>query len=404
MTETKPTEFRSATAAAGVVRQVVFVHGFLDDGTVWDSVVDRIDQPGLRATKVDLAGMGARRDEGGPYSLERFAADVRAICDSLESPFVIVGHSLGAQVAELVAVSRPLTTLGLVLVTPVPLRGYGAPDATVAAFRRLGGAPDAQRATRRQLTVGLSEQGLEALTARGLKADPQVVSGYVDAWNNGHATGHAPSGYRGPVLIIEGRQDGFITSEIISALISPRFESPLNEQVCGSGHWPHAEQPARVASILTDFLTRVQWPVVSGSNTGAAVAPPAWTNAFAERSAAAFAKQFDDGVVLEATTLYRPVTGLKKVMSVMSTASKIYESLEFTHEAANGPRSYLEWRARAFGGMELDGTTVLTKGPEGKIVHVAIHHRPLAAVLRFSSELGDRLKDELDPAHFYRAP
>lgn len=35
---------------------------------------------------------------------------------------------------------------------------------------------------------------------------------------------------------------------------------------------------------------------------------------------------------------------------VMGVASKIYEALDFTHQAQSGARTYLEWEAKAFGG------------------------------------------------------
>jgi NAD(P)-dependent dehydrogenase (short-subunit alcohol dehydrogenase family) len=38
-------------------------------------------------------------------------------------PVVVVSHSMGAQVTELVAACRPHNTAGLVLVTPIPLKG-----------------------------------------------------------------------------------------------------------------------------------------------------------------------------------------------------------------------------------------------------------------------------------------
>jgi hypothetical protein len=126
-----------------------------------------------------------------------------------------------------------------------------------------------------------------------------------------------------------------------------------------------------------------------------------WTEAFASKSADAFGAAFADDVVLEGTTLSRPIEGRARVMRVMETASTAYESLVFTHEASNGLRSYLEWEATAFGGVVLTGVTVLTRNASGEIVHAAIHHRPLGAVLRFSAELRERLTGVVDPGHFY---
>jgi hypothetical protein len=140
---------------------------------------------------------------------------------------------------------------------------------------------------------------------------------------------------------------------------------------------------------------------VTGVAFAAGVRPQAWTDAFASKSAERFGAALADDVVLEASVLRRPVEGRDQVMRVLVTASGIYESLQFTHEANNGPRTYLEWEHTALGGLELRGVTVLTRDDSGQIVHAAIHHRPLGAALRFSAELGKRLTGVVESGYFY---
>jgi hypothetical protein len=135
--------------------------------------------------------------------------------------------------------------------------------------------------------------------------------------------------------------------------------------------------------------------------TSAEVRRQDWTDAFASRSAERFGAALADDVVLEGANLMRPVEGREQVMRLMGTASGIYESVRFTHEASSGPRSYLEWEATALGGLELRGVTVLTKDESDRIVHIAIHHRPLGPSLRFSAELAKRLSGVLSPGYFY---
>ncbi|HVV19642.1 MAG TPA: hypothetical protein VHF06_09420 [Pseudonocardiaceae bacterium] len=72
------------------------------------------------------------------------------------------------------------------------------------------------------------------------------------------------------------------------------------------------------------------------------------------------------------------------------TVGDYYTRLAFTHEATNGTRTYLEWEAAGPTGTPMNGVTVLTRAPDGRIEHVAIHHRPLDAALEFSRELGKR--------------
>jgi hypothetical protein len=132
------------------------------------------------------------------------------------------------------------------------------------------------------------------------------------------------------------------------------------------------------------------------------VGPQGWTRAFAEKSATAFGEAFAADVVLDASVLTRPIEGRDQVTSVMGVASTIYESLAFTQEAVDGHRSYLEWEATAFGGVQLRGVTILTKDGNGQIARIAIHHRPLGALLRFSAELRERLRGVVDADHFHQ--
>jgi len=145
-----------------------------------------------------------------------------------------------------------------------------------------------------------------------------------------------------------------------------------------------------VAEILLEFSDEI-------TNTTTA---SGWRQGFAEQSQSTFANEFADEVVLDATTLAKPVKGKQRVAQVLATASSIYESLEFTAEVHNGPTTYLQWKATAFGGMQIRGITILDRDASGKIAAAAIHHRPLGAVLRFAAELRNRLAAEIPADHF----
>jgi hypothetical protein len=83
--------------------------------------------------------------------------------------------------------------------------------------------------------------------------------------------------------------------DLVTTAIAPRFGSGQTVVVDGAGHWPHVEQPATVAAHLDTFVAGHGLDTFAGG----------WTNAFATKSAAAFA----DDVVLEASVLTRPIEG-----------------------------------------------------------------------------------------------
>jgi hypothetical protein len=120
-------------------------------------------------------------------------------------------------------------------------------------------------------------------------------------------------------------------------------------------------------------------------------------------SGATFARVAAPHVQLEGSIFATPIVGREKVWTSLLTAGGITDSLSFTHESAVPDRSYLEWELEALG-QRFQGITVLTLDGTGLIGNVALHHRPLGAVLAFSAEMGRRLGNSLGPDVFYQAP
>ncbi|WP_018334754.1 alpha/beta fold hydrolase [Actinomycetospora chiangmaiensis] len=375
----------------------VFVHGFLDDGAVWRRVIDQRARPTPTAV-AELAGMSGRPEAAGPFTLARHADDVAALLDGLDGPAVLVGQSVGAQIAELVAVRRPDRVAGLVLLTPVPLAGAGLPEAAVATFAALGGDGEAQRAVREQLSVAFPAAELDRLVRVGAATTAEAVADTVRAWNEGDPAGTATSPVGAPVLVVRGEEDPFVTAAVLDSGVVPRFTDVAVATVADAGHWPHLEQPEAVAGLLDDLVDRVAGAPGSNGSGGRG-----WTAAFGARTASAFTDTLSADVVLRASALRAPVEGREAVSAVMAAASGLYSSLSFTHEARQGPRTYLEWVATLADGTELGGVTRLLADDEGRTVDVAIHHRPLDGLLHFSDELGRRLAGRVSPDRFHRA-
>jgi pimeloyl-ACP methyl ester carboxylesterase len=371
---------------------LLFIHGFLDDATVWDGVIASLAGK-VNTLRYDLPGFGSRTGsvaDPQDITLRSLAAEAGEIIDGIDTPVIVIGQSMGTQIAELVAADHPGRVDGLVLLTPVPLGGTRLPDEAVGPFRALGGNLDAQRVLRTQLSPELDEQQLERLARLGGSALPDVVARYVDVWNDGVKDAPAISAFTGPVLVIRGGADAFVTEQLLGA-ITPRFPQAGVEVIDRGGHWLHVEYPDEVAAMILEFSEAI------ADGQGAA----GWRRGFAEQSQTQFADEFADEIVLEASTLATPIEGKERVAATLAAASSIYESLEFTAEARAGSTSYLQWRATAFGGMEIKGVTVLEReGARGKVIAAAIHHRPMEAVLRFSADMRARLAGVIPADHF----
>src|SRR5882762_7060960 len=130
---------------------------------------------------------------------------------------------------------------------------------------------------------------------------------------------------------------------------------------------------------------------------------PIWRDALRDESGATFDKIVTPQVRLEGTIFATPIEGREKVWRCLRAAGGVTDKLTFTHESSTPDRSYFEWQLEALG-QRFEGVTVLTLDGSGLIDKVAIHHRPLGALLAFSAEMGRRLGSSVGQDVFYRVP
>lgn len=127
-------------------RPVVFLHGGGVGGWMWRPTTDLL--PGIHGILPDLPGHD--RSAGMPYASH--AETVQALADMVErragEPLAVVGFSLGAQLAVLLAAQRPDLVARVVVVSAqaIPTRAAGpllgmlraaAPLARIPSFARL---------------------------------------------------------------------------------------------------------------------------------------------------------------------------------------------------------------------------------------------------------------------------
>jgi pimeloyl-ACP methyl ester carboxylesterase len=230
---------------------VVFIHGFLDTAALWNGVHTRMRAPGWRVRAVNLRHVDQAEPGRRGAILEGYRDQV---LKDLDGPVVVVGHSMGAQIAELVAAALPDTAVGLALIVPIPLAGYPLAPESAADFDRVARERDPAAAAvgRKALLVNDSEPVVRALVRATLATPPDTAVQELAAWTVGHPGGDHPATVDVPVLVI-GSEDGFTSTEAVVH----RFTDVRTSHVAGAGHWPHVEQPAAVAEILTNYLERL---------------------------------------------------------------------------------------------------------------------------------------------------
>jgi pimeloyl-ACP methyl ester carboxylesterase len=237
------------SASSGVTKidhpTVVFVHGFLDDARIWDDVVAGLPWDTVTVELGDV-----------PVGLDAFAQHVAAVLDDdVAGDVVLVGQSMGCQVAELASLLRPERVTGLVLITPVPLQGVRLPPEIADALRTCGGQQQMQHAIRTQFGTHLPHDKMPQLLDSGMRLTPAQVAATFDAWSSGHPEGAAPTRVSAPIQLIVSDSDPVVRGPLLDDLILPRFPRASLVTITSSGHWPHVEQPSQVVEAISRFVT-----------------------------------------------------------------------------------------------------------------------------------------------------
>ena len=219
-------------------------------------MIDQLTASDFETVTFDLPGFGERAGACGPYTYDRFAADVAAVVDTVGKPFVIVGHSMSGPIVELVAASRPDSAIGLVLLAPAPMGGFGLPEEVIEQLRSLGQLANPElEAVRQQLAPEAPEAELKRLARVGAKSRADVVRAVADMFNNGYPGGVRPSAYDGPVLLLRGASDDTVTRELLASAVTARFGSEATvSEIDGAHHWSHLERSPAVAAEIDRFL------------------------------------------------------------------------------------------------------------------------------------------------------
>lgn len=121
MTATQPTLLPVYDHRTGTGPTLVFLHYWGGSARTWDLVVDRL--PGRDVLTIDFRGWSRSSGLPGPYTLGQLADDTLAVlADAGVTDYVLVGHSMGGKVAQLVAATRPAGLSGIVLVGSGPAK------------------------------------------------------------------------------------------------------------------------------------------------------------------------------------------------------------------------------------------------------------------------------------------
>lgn len=274
--------FPATAAGSGPV--VLLLHGFPDSIATFDPLMAELANAGYRAIAVTMRGYApSAQPADADYHAIRMAQDVVAWIDQLdEGPVHLVGHDWGANIAYAAAALAPerlasLTTIAV----PHPVRFAEAfatnPDqqarsAYILAFQTAGFeeqviADDCAylQALWQSWSPGWAIPADLLAAMKATFAQPGVAHAALEYYRQAFDTA-SPAAQQSHALLaspitvatlgICGEDDGCIPAEVFcGAMRGDDFPAGLQvRRIAGAGHFVHAEAPAKVAALLTEWF------------------------------------------------------------------------------------------------------------------------------------------------------
>jgi pimeloyl-ACP methyl ester carboxylesterase len=263
-----PLNFHESGSASATC---VLIHGFGDGKYVWDRFTSSISDL-FRTIAVDLRGHGESPwDRSGEYHIDQHVTDVLRIIDVLQlTCFVLVGHSLGGEIALRVADARRDNLIGCVLVDFGPdINREGSAriihdfNDSVRTWHSLFEYESWLRERRplvhpsmvAALAFGALRQQLDG-TFR-LKCDPAIGRLTMRERHDNTLLWRMLASIPSPVLIIRG-----VGSSVLSREVAERMRNVLPNahlrMIPNAGHAVMTDNPEAFADTVHRFLSEAQ--------------------------------------------------------------------------------------------------------------------------------------------------
>ena len=242
---------------------VLLVHNLMSQRGSFAEVATRL-APRCRALAVDLRGHGESGGTTRAFDVQALADDLLAVLDAAGAErAVVVGTSIGATAAALLALAQPQRVRALVLISATP---YAATrrdrlrfGSLAAVVRAVGAGPVTPTIVAQLLGASYRAREPEGVAAAAAKIGAMArrdLARAVRAWVARPALAGRLAGITVPVRVIVGGEDTACPARFGEALAAELPDATLHV-IAGAGHSAQLERPAEVAAVIEELLTRL---------------------------------------------------------------------------------------------------------------------------------------------------
>lgn len=233
---------------------LVFLHYWGGSSRTWKHVTAALAES-YRTIATDHRGWGESDAPADGYALADLADDAAGVIRALDlRRYVLVGHSMGGKVAQLLASRRPEGLLGLVLVNSAPPSPLDLPQ---QAREMMANAYSTRRAVEETIDQVLTFKPLdpvdrEQVIADSLRGAPQAKKAWPSSASQEDIS-DAVAAIEVPTLVIAGEEDRVDTLEAVKSETMPCIPGAVLQVVPGTGHLSPLESPADLVRLIDQF-------------------------------------------------------------------------------------------------------------------------------------------------------
>ena len=235
----------AVTGSGSGTRTAVLIHGIMSDSRAWHRVTGELERRGFRVLAVDLAGHG-RSPRARRYSPGSWADDVAETLRPLlpAPPDLVMGHSLGALVASLVA--DRLSPRTAIYIDPAFAFPRGARGLVYKLLFALSPRPRRSILVRMNPKWDATDVDIELAGLRDW--DRRTLLGFADT-----RPLMPPTTLVAPTLVVLAERSLLITAPVAASL---RRLGMTVETIPGTGHAVFRDDLARFVGVLDRWLAR----------------------------------------------------------------------------------------------------------------------------------------------------
>ena len=233
---------------------LVFLHYWGGSSRTWREVIRRLEA-NFRCLAYDHRGWGDS-DAATSYRIQDLADDAEALIETFRlERYVLVGHSMGGKVAQLVASRRSVGLAGLLLVAPSPPVPMAVPlEQRMQMIEAYGARQSVEFLIEHVLTAAqVSEKHREMIIQDTLKGAPQAKRAWPEAGMIEDISGFVGN-INVPTLVLAGEKDQVERVEILKQELVPRIPGAQLRIISRTGHLSPLEVPDEIARGIWNFL------------------------------------------------------------------------------------------------------------------------------------------------------